>query len=304
MYHFCTISTADHLYKAFALYDSLVEIDSNTFLHILCIDKVKPDIDLSSKNIRIYQLNEIKILSSALNIITKYSRHPDKIRWSLKPVFLTLLLRTISDKVVYVDNDIYFFGHYHFLFDLLDKYNFLLTPHYYSSNPNKDQNWFEANYRVGLYNAGFIGVNKTAVKHLTWWADCCAYRCEKNSIRGMFDDQKYLDLIPVLNEQAHIVRHKGCNVADWNQNEITRSEIDGQIFLDKTFPLIFIHFNYTTIRAIEHGNEPLFVDLYEKYFANLQKHHPPVIRKNMYGEDSLLNKLKYKIWKTATDLDL
>lgn len=302
MYHFCTISTADHLYKAFALYDSLVETDSDTFLHILCIDKTNADV--SGKNIRIYQLNEIKILSSALNIITKYSRHPDKIRWSLKPVFLTLLLRTISDKVIYVDNDIYFFGQYHFLFDLLDKHNFLLTPHYYSSNPNKDQNWFEANYRVGLYNAGFIGVNKTAVKHLIWWADCCAYRCEKNSIRGMFDDQKYLDLIPVLNEQAHIVRHKGCNVADWNQNEITRSEIDGQIFLDKTFPLVFIHFNYTTIRAIEHGNEPLFVDLYEKYFANLQKHHPPVIRKNMYGEDSLLSKLKYKIWKTATDLDL
>lgn len=300
MYHFCTISTADYLYKAFALYDSLMEIDKDTFLHILCVDKVK--VNVEGRNIRIYQINEIKILSSALMVIEKYSSNKDKLRWSLKPVFLTLLLETVADKVIYLDNDIYFFGSYLFLFDLLNDYNFLLTPHYYSTNPKKEQNWFEANYRVGLYNAGFVGVEKSALEHLIWWTECCAYRCEKNSLRGMFDDQKYLDLIPVINERAHIVRHKGCNVADWNRNEVPRSDRDGQLYLDGKYPLIFIHFNDTTIRSIEQGREPLLRSMYEKYFSNLQKYAPSIARKKMYGKDSLMEKLKYKIWKIVTDL--
>lgn len=302
MYHFCTISTADHLYKAFALYDSLVEIDKNAFLHILCVDKAK--VDVSGRNIRIYQLNEIKILSSALNVIEKYSGNKDKLRWSLKPVFLTLLLQTEADKVIYLDNDIYFFGSYHFLFDLLNEYDFLLTPHYYSTNPNKEQNWFEANYRVGLYNAGFVGVAKSALKHLIWWTECCAYRCEKNSLRGMFDDQKYLDLIPVINERAQIVRHKGCNVADWNRSEVPRSEKAGQLYLAEKDPLVFIHFNYTTIRAIEQGREPFLKPMYETYFSNIQKYAPSIIRAEMYGEDGLKEKLKYKIWKIVTDIGI
>jgi hypothetical protein len=42
------------------------------------------------------------------------------------------------DKVVYLDNDIYFFSSPNFIWDELDDNDVLLTPHHYSRNPEKD----------------------------------------------------------------------------------------------------------------------------------------------------------------------
>jgi hypothetical protein len=302
MYHFCTITTADHLFKTLALYDSVSAISSDAFLHVLYIDTLPTP--LPTGNIAFYSINDLSHLPSAQTVISKYSSSKDKLRWSLKPVFLRLLLDEGHDKVIYTDNDIYFSGDYRFLFDLLDTYDFLLTPHHYPRDPAKDQNWLEANFRVGLYNAGFIGVNKNAAKDLEWWTACCAYRCEKNALRGTFDDQKYLDLIPVINEKAHIVRHKGCNVAEWNRTVISRTEKDGQILLDNQYPLVFVHFNGTTVRAISQGEEPLLKKSLDLYIDNLKKHKTDVQVKDLYTMPTLLDRLKYKIWKKATDASL
>jgi hypothetical protein len=302
MYHFCTITTADHLFKTLALHDSLMALSGDAYLHVLCVDELPSD--LPSGNIAFYKPHDMLHLPSASTIIAKYSASKDKLRWSLKPVFLRFLLEKTADKAVYVDNDIYFYGDYSFLFELLDTYDFLLTPHNYPRDPNKDQNWLEANFRVGLYNAGFVGVNKGAIKDLGWWAACCAYRCEKNPLRGMFDDQKYLDLIPVMNEKAHIVRHKGCNVAEWNKAVISRTERDGKVILDGQYPLVFIHFNGTTVRAIEMGEEPLLKKHLDLYVANLKKYKANIQTSQLYKMPSAIERLKYQIWKTATDSSL
>lgn len=302
MYHFCTISSADHLHKTLALYDSLRRIHTDAFLHVLCtedlIDKLPPG------NIALYHIPDLTHLPSAQAIVSKYSSSADKLRWSLKPVFLHYLLEEKSDKVIYIDNDIYFFGDYAFLFDLLDEYNFLLTPHHYPRDPDRDQNWLEANFRVGLYNAGFIAVRRDAIAHLDWWAACCAYRCEKNPLRGMFDDQKYLDLMPVMNERAHVLRHKGCNVAEWNKAVISRTERDGQIYLDEKYPLVFIHFNGTTVRAIEQGEEPLLKKPLATYMENLSKYREDIQASDLYQLPGILEQIKYRIWRTATDASL
>ncbi|MCW3127503.1 MAG: hypothetical protein JWO03_3161 [Bacteroidetes bacterium] len=302
MYHFCTITTADHLFKTLALFDSIRALRSDAFLHVLCIDDLPTG--LPSDHIAFYKPQDLAHLPSAKTIIAKYASSKDKLRWSLKPVFLHYLLTQSADKIIYVDNDIYFYGDYSFLFALLGTYDFLLTPHHYPRDPGKDQNWLEANFRVGLYNAGFVGVNKNAIKDLDWWAACCAYRCEKNALRGTFDDQKYLDLIPVINEKAHIIRHKGCNVAEWNRAVISRSEEDGRIILDNEYPLIFIHFNGTTIRAIVNGEEPFLTNSFDSYIANLKRYKPAVQTSQLYKNPGAIDRLKYSIWKLATNTSM
>lgn len=302
MYHFCTITTADHLYKTLALYDSLRRVQPDAFLHVLCIDTLREK--LPAGNIALYGPEDLQGLPSAQTIISKYSASKDKLRWSLKPVFLHYLLERKAEKVIYTDNDIYFFGDAAFLYDLLGEYDILLTPHHYPRDPARDQNWLEANFRVGLYNAGFVGVNKNAIRDLDWWAACCAYRCEKNALRGMFDDQKYLDLIPVMNEKAHIVRHKGCNVAEWNKAVISRTERNGQIYLDEKYPLVFVHFNGTTVRAIEQGEEPLLKRSLTTYLENLSKYKPTIKADDLYRQPGIVDRIKYRIWKMATDASL
>jgi len=270
---------------------------------VLCIDKL-PDLTTDLQQLYFYTTGDLTQITSAADICSKYAGSADKLRWSLKPVFLNYLLQTKAEKVIYIDNDIFFYKDCTFLFDMLDEYDFLLTPHYYPHDPKQNQNWLEANFKVGLYNAGFVAVSKAAGESLDWWAKCCAYRCEKNMLRGTFDDQKYLDLIPVINEKAQIIRHKGCNVAEWNRSVITRTESENEVLLDGIYPLIFIHFNNTTIRAIIENNEPVLKKSFDIYFEALKKHKPELKVTQLYGQDSWLSKLKYLIWKTATSYGL
>lgn len=301
--HLCTISTASHLYKALALADSL-EQGSDFTLHILVVDG---NGSADNKRCRFWGLEDIKRTQPAAGIVSKYFAHKDKLRWSLKPVFMNFLMNDSGlgiDKVLYLDNDLFFYNDYSFLFELLNQHSFLLTPHHYRHDPNNHQNWFEANYRVGLYNAGFVGAAKSGTDGLKWWAECCLYRCEKNIFRGLFDDQKYLDLLPVMDGNTHIVRHKGCNVAGWNIDVCKRESRNGEVVIDGQYPVVFIHFNDTTIREIIHGNDEHLAPHYHSYVNCLKKYKPNLTEKELLFTQPFTDRLKYNMWKIITEFGI
>lgn len=299
--HFCTITTSDHYFKVLALRDSLFAIGARFQLHVLIIDSTAKD--NNSQSILKYDLSVLKTDPIGQAIIQKYSTKADKLRWSLKPIFLQHLLKQNEiSSVIYLDNDIAFFSDYTFLFDYLHTHSFLLTAHHYERSPDHSQNMLEANFRLGLYNAGFVGVNRQAKSTLQWWAECCLYRCEKNAFRGTYDDQKYLDLVPVIDESAMVLRHQGCNIAEWNRYVCYRTEKDGQVYINNTYPLVFIHFNYSTIREIELGNDPLLLPHYNRYFDWMKKHTPTITRSQLIVSPPLIERVKYRIWKWATEM--
>ena len=301
MNHFCTITTVSHMYKTYALAESLSATGSN-MLHVLVIDGGK---DFSFKDCKFWDLADLKDIPIGTEIANKYKREKDKLRWSMKPVFMKFLMQQgISNKIVYLDNDLFFYFSSDFLFDLLDKHSFLLTPHHYKNNPKRDQNWFEANFRVGLYNAGFVGASAAGINTLHWWADCCAYRCEKSAIRGLFDDQKYLDLVPVLEETAHIMRHKGCNVAGWNTEVCKREVVNGQVLIDGKYPVVFIHFNDTAIREIVDGSDEVLMNYYRNYVQTLKKYKDDLKEEELVKPQRISDRLKFVVWKVITDLGI
>lgn len=302
-YQFCTITTFSHLYKVYALAESLKNQQHGFVLNVLVIDD---DRGFQFENCRFLKLADIQAQQSAGKIIRKYKGNKDRLRWSLKPVLMKyLLLQPSTDKVIYLDNDLYFFSDYAFLFDLLDKHCFLLTPHYYRNDPNANQNWLEANFRIGLYNAGFAGANKDALNTLQWWADCCLYRCEKNAFRGLFDDQKYLDLVPVIEPTALIVRHKGCNVAGWNAEAVCRREIvDHRVLIAGKFEIVFIHFNDDTIREIVAGWDHILFNYYRTYIETMKRYHGDLKKKEMYFDRPLSHRLKLGLWRILTGLEV
>jgi len=206
----------------------------------------------------------------AKEVIRKYKG--DKLRWALKPVFTKFLLESGYDQVMYVDNDIYFYSSPDFLFEKLLTSSFLITPHFYKSNPNKDQNWLEANYRVGLYNAGFFAVNRTAIPILDWWANCCAYNVKKAYWRGLFDDQKYLDLVPVIFENVEVVKHRGCNFAGWNCDEVALNFKEEVLYIDND-KLVFIHFAQLSMERFSEPKSDVHGQ-YIQYLNALKSNHP------------------------------
>lgn len=299
MMNFCTISTSDFYYKVYALCDSLREQNPNFVMHVLILDKDFPYCPFPQ--VKRYYLKDILTTPTASDIVKKYARYKDKLRWSLKPVFLKFLLnREDIDSAVYLDNDICFFSDYKFLFDYLENHSFLLTPHNYERVPTHNQNMLEANFRVGLYNAGFVGVNKNAVSTLQWWAECCLYRCEKNPFRGTFDDQKYLDLVPIMNEDAMIVRHQGCNVAEWNRYVCYRTEQNGEVLINGKYPVVFVHFNFTTLRCIIDKNDPGLEQYFERYLMLLTKYKRELRPAHLYMPPALTEVFKYTVWKRIT----
>jgi hypothetical protein len=259
-------------------------------VHILLLDRKNPIDITNAKNSSIYELENLSnsIVPALKN---KYKANSDEFRWSLKPVFLEFLLDNY-ESVIYVDNDIFFFDDYCFLFDELKQFDILLSPHNYPADPEKNQNWLEANFRVGLYNAGFVGANQNAKKTLAWWAKCCLYRCEKNYFRGLFDDQKYLDLVPIIHPNTKVIAHKGCNVAEWNAQICVKSEKDKQVVINEVFPLIFYHFNAFSLRLLDKNSI-----IFKKYFLALKKFKKDLLEEDLAYSQPWMEKVKLKIWE-------
>ena len=280
------------------LIDSIKTIEDSSVFHILIIDSGKENVVFPEnfKQIFLYTPEELTS-STAQKIIKKYAGSKDKLRWSLKPAFIRQLLsNNICSKIIYADNDIAFFNDIKFLFDELDKHPVLLTPHRYPADPEKNQNWLEANFKVGLYNAGFIGVNKNAIDAMEWWAKCCYYRCEKNTLRGLFDDQKYLDLMPIIQPATKVLHHKGCNVAEWNVDHCKRTVIGSNVLIDDIWPIVFIHFNKTTIQAFLNGDDKLLMPYFDKYIENLKKYNPAMKISDEGYTMGLIEKIKLSLW--------
>ena len=292
---FCSISTVSHLHKTYALADSLAKYDA--VLHVLVVDGAEAN--HFPANVRLYGLQIFDNQPLAQQILSKYKHKTDKLRWALKPLFMLQVL-TNNAKVIYVDNDIYFYSNPDFLFDELNENNVLLTPHFYPSNPASNQNWLEANYRVGLYNAGFIGANQKAQEALIWWAKCCLYSLKKAYWRGMFDDQKYLDLLPVKFNKVQVLKHPGCNLAGWNDEELelTREE-NGGITINQKQAIVFIHFAALSLQKFSNAKHILYQE-YQEYFKNIRQYNVNYeLSIAKFSRYSVFAYLHYTRWRIA-----
>ncbi len=284
---FCTTSTRSHLYKCFALAESIAKYKGE--LIVLLTDAKSYEED-PPENVQVIFLDDVNS-SLANQIKIKYKSSPDKLRWSLKPVLIIHLLAK-HNKVIYLDNDLFFFNDFNFLFDHLEISPLLLTPHHYPRDPKKELNWFEANFRVGLYNAGFIGANTDAISTLEWWAKACLYRCEKNYWRGLFDDQKYLDLFPIIDPSTKTLQHLGCNVAAWNKDICALDEHSEMLLINETFPLIFYHFNAYSFTHLAKDSKIL-----KRYFTSLKKYKHHLKLEDLIPREKYIEKLKLAVWK-------
>ncbi len=307
----CTVITFNFLAYAQALHFS-VNRHRETQLCALITDKIEADLTDEDKDqvkvlpetIRLYYLDQLQHLNLAKDLSAKYGLSDmDCLRWSLKPVFIQFLIHNEKYKrILYCDSDLFFFEDPIFLFNELDTFNILLTPHWRSSDPKKDQENFDQLFVAGIFNAGFIGANQFAADAMEWWAKACLHQCVKNFSIGQFVDQTYLNLFPVLFEKVHILKHKGCNVANWNQVDCPRSVSNGNVMIDQLWPVVFIHFTKSTIQGIQSGVDfsltpflQRYVDVLQTFGVDLAAAKPPEQEKTGLGVKSLTSRIIKKI---------
>src|SRR5262249_49877928 len=99
--------------------------------------------------------------------------------------------------------------------------------------------------RYGVYNLGFISARRTdeSLALMRWWKERTYSAGHFSPDGGMFVDQLYMNLAPLLFGGISVLRHEGYNVAPWNLHERVLSNKDGSYVVNDTFPLVFFHFS-------------------------------------------------------------
>ena len=182
---------------------------------------------------------------------------PDARRWlfkhdlveactAVKGALLNRLFGLGFEAVIYLDPDTALFGPLTPVLAALESSSIVLTPH--QTVPNRqEQALVDAEMTsllYGTYNLGFIAVRNDAPGRAfgAWWAAMLHRACYDEPERGLFTDQRYIDLVPGLFDGVHVLRDPGCNVASWNlsQRRVT-VEADGSVCVNGS-PLRFFHF--------------------------------------------------------------
>lgn len=262
---FCTIITADHLPLAKVLQASLKQ-HGNTGLQVLVVDEGPAGKDQPG----ILQVDDLVHAPFFKDIQKKYAHtNKDNFRWALKPVLIGHLLDKGFEKVIFLDPDLFFVNKYDFLFELLDQHSILLTPHWADLDVINSEDSVLSVLRNGLFNAGFAAASGKGLAAIQWWAGMCHYKMERRQELGIYDDQKYLDMLPVQFEDVLILKHQGCNLASWNIHTCKREMLNGQLRINGKYEPVFIHFAKDTIANILNRNDALLQTYLDQYLALL-----------------------------------
>ncbi len=100
--------------------------------------------------------------------------------------------------------------------------------------------------RHGVFNLGFLALAKygEGVMFLDWWAKRCLDWCYDDAPKGLFTDQRWIDLAPCFFRTLHVLQHPGYNMATWNlyYRKLGRNST-GNLTVNDEVPLRFFHFS-------------------------------------------------------------
>lgn len=198
---------------------------------------------------------------------------------AVKPRFLVHLLERYphSEKFVYLDPDVLVYSDFEELEQLLDSHSIVVAPHLLRPG-NIDMEI--SSLAHGTYNLGFLAVSRheNAQRFLSWWAERLFLFCYDDKSRGIFTDQRWIDLAPSFFD-VHILKHHGYDFATWSLLGSDLRENEGRYVVNGD-PLRFIHFSGLDSKTIDKAigwwltpaNRDTFVNLYAQYKAALTVH--------------------------------
>ena len=161
---------------------------------------------------------------------------------AVKAHFFQYLLKTYPEekKFVYLDPDCCVYSDLYELKEKLETRPIVLCPHLLQPG-NIDMELSSTAH--GVYNLGFLGIRncEEGRKFIDWWAERLYLFCYDDIQRGIFTDQKWVDLAPCFFD-AEIFKHRGYDFAPWSLLDCGMTKENGEYFI-KGDPLRFIHFS-------------------------------------------------------------
>ncbi len=164
---------------------------------------------------------------------------------AIKPYMFSHLRKQGYEHIIYIDPDILVFDRLSDVEQLLNEgAAAVVTPHL--TAPIKDQ--FVPTeldiMRAGAYNLGFLalGSQPESDAFIQWWEEKLEFGAVSDPARGLFTDQKWVDLAPGMFGNFAILRDPGYNVAYWNLAHRPIKKV-GSNYQVNSRPLRFFHFS-------------------------------------------------------------
>jgi glycosyltransferase involved in cell wall biosynthesis len=163
---------------------------------------------------------------------------------AVKPWMLEHLFAAGYDRVIYLDPDIVIYSPLVELDEAPPETFLTLTPHLTGFIAGDEHPSERTILQAGTYNLGFLVVSRRPdlALFLSWWQEKLEFQCVADTGRGLFVDQKWIDLVPGLFPDVRILRHEGYNVAYWNLGQ-RRVAAEGDGVTVNGQPLRFFHFS-------------------------------------------------------------
>lgn len=237
-----TIISKNYISYARTLFNSFLKYNPGVKMLVLLADKVDGYFDIKKESFEIIEADTLDIcdfesFSFKYNIV--------EFNTAVKPFFFKYLFAKYNfKKVVYFDPDILFFKSILEIFDLLDRYSIVLTPHIISPLPDDKRIPQDIDIlKAGCFNLGFIGLSNSpnVDRLLSWWAQRLYDKCLQAPLFGYDVDQAWLSLVTSFFDDYFILKDPGYNVAYWNLHERVISK--NEEFLVNNKPLYFFHFS-------------------------------------------------------------
>jgi hypothetical protein len=241
-----TLCSNNYLAHAKTLGDSIHKFAPEAEFVIGLVDDFHPDIDYAFFNpFEIIKYDQIGFdcfedMLANYNII--------EFNTAVKPYFLSYFLEKYGagTNVYYIDPDIVFYKGIEQLNKILETSNIVLTPMLTKANETVSTDELIA-LRHGMYNLGFIGVKHSneSLRFVNWWMERLRKHCIIDKPRGLFVDQKWIDIAPLFFYNVFVFKHLGYNMAWWNIAERKLFQTtDGHYYVNTPEQeLVFFHFS-------------------------------------------------------------
>jgi len=238
----CTIVANNYLAYARVFTRSFLERHPDGEVHVLIVDRPHPGHRYEDEPFTVTFADQLGIPGFP-HFAFRYSIL--ELNTAVKPSFLLHLHRTTGcDRICYFDPDILVLGDLAPLYEKLGRVDAVLTPHLLA--PIED-NLVPSEREIllsGVYNLGFLGIacNERTLVFLDWWRRRLDRDCRHEVERGLFVDQRWMDLAPSFLPRAEVLSDPGYNVAYWNLMHRAPSLRDGEWWVGEV-PLRFFHFS-------------------------------------------------------------
>lgn len=238
-----TIVSKNYLAFARTLMNSTKEHHPEWERFVLLVDELDQKFDPSQEDFNVEFMENIEI-PDMKKFLFRYNIL--ELNTAVKPwMFYWLFNQKDYDNVYYIDPDIYLYNRMVEVEEALESGKLMvLTPHL-SDFLDDDLKPSELEIlQAGTYNLGFLAVSKhpDTNKFLNWWKSKLEYDCTVDIPKGLFVDQKWMDLVPGFFKDVLILHHEGYNVAYWNLKH-RRVVEQHQGFIVNNKPLVFFHFS-------------------------------------------------------------